>query len=223
MCSRLAGLNTSRSEPSVGARREHYTYNRLESSPDSVIICPLPGLFVSLADTCSRALCAGTGKVVMVAGGWSLSMLLRMIYLLNARAWITTTTHAPYALARGKGTAPEAGPWHGAAGLRVKPERAAHYDAASPPSLTPSPPMPQLAIRHASSAILSLVLSLAGHRSACHVGQLVTSSAAWTKKQRKNSFSAWLSYKNFPARGGKNREIQRPLRPLQHAFPENAK
>ena len=27
--------------------------------------------------------------------------------------------------ARGKGVAPEAGPWHGAAGLRVKPERAA--------------------------------------------------------------------------------------------------
>ena len=26
---------------------------------------------------------------------------------------------------RGKGVAPEAGPWHGAAGLRVKPERAA--------------------------------------------------------------------------------------------------
>ena len=50
--------NTSRLEPSVGARRERYTYNRLESSPDSVIIYPLPGLFVSLADTCSRALCA---------------------------------------------------------------------------------------------------------------------------------------------------------------------
>ena len=32
------------------------------------------------------------------------------------------------AQARGKGVAPKAGPWHGAAGLRVKPERAVHCD-----------------------------------------------------------------------------------------------
>ena len=61
----------------------------------------------------------------MVAAGWSLSMLLPTICILNARAWITTTTHGPYALARGNGTAPEAGPWHGAMGFRVRPERAA--------------------------------------------------------------------------------------------------
>ena len=168
MCSRLAGLNTSRSEPSVGARREHYTYNRLESSPDSVIICPLPGLFVSLADTCSRALCAGTGKVVMVAGGWSLSLLLRMIYLLNARAWITTTTHAPYALARGKGTAPEAGPWHGAMGFRVRPERAAcaarRRHLHRTPPLLPSPLPPRLPSRASASCaiVLEAIVQLLG-------------------------------------------------------------
>ena len=79
----------------------------------------------------------------MVAAGWSLSMLLPTICILNARAWITTTTHGPYALARGNGTAPEAGPWHGAAGLRVKLERAALrryrcHLAASPQSRPPS-------------------------------------------------------------------------------------
>ena len=42
--------------------------------------------------------------------------------------------------AHGKGMAPEAGSWHGAAGLRIKPERVLHCDATActlPPPLPP--------------------------------------------------------------------------------------